>query len=65
MVLALPWPLKFSPPGQQLPFTQEKEIWKFAPFGIPWFFHKALLLLVNRISTEPFFRVSVVQLENS
>ncbi len=38
---------------------------KFAPFGIPLSCHWAFPEFDNRISTEPFFRVSVVQLENS
>lgn len=53
------------PPGQQLPLTQEKSIWKLPPAEMPWLRQLAPLLPVdNRISTEPFLRVVTVQLAN-
>src|SRR5208337_794751 len=47
-----------------LPLTQEKVMEKFAPFGMPLSLHCAFPLFDSSISTDPFFRVSVVQLEN-
>src|SRR5580704_11786485 len=52
------------PPGQQLCLTQENAMEKFWPLAIPVSRLLAFLTPERKISTEPFFRVLVVQLEN-